>query len=514
MQNKTGIVFLVGAGPGDPGLITVKGLRLLQEAEVVIYDFLANPALLKHISPEAEIIYVGKKGGDHTLPQNEINRLIVEKASLGKKVIRLKGGDPFIFGRGGEEAEEMAKAHIPFEIVPGVTSAIAVPAYAGIPLTHRRYNTSVAFFTGHEDPTKEGLSKDPGSGVTSAETLVFLMGVKNLPSIVERVIQQGLDPETPAALIRWGTTPKQKTVTGTLKTITRKAEEAGLTPPAIFIVGRVVELRETLNWFEHRPLLGRRVVVTRTREQASELVDQLEDLGADCLEFPTIRIAPPADWSGLDRALLDIEKYNWIFFTSPNGVRFFFDRMATLRLDLRSLKGIKLGVMGPGTAQALAGFHLHPDLMPEKYQAEYLLETLSQLPLTDQKVLIPRAEQAREILPDGLRQMGAEVSVVSTYQTLPAREGQESLEQALSQEEVDCLTFTSSSTVIHFLALFPRQKILSLLKKVTIACIGPITAKTAQNNSLEVSIIAEDYTIAGLVRAIEKHYSPRVTSRG
>ncbi len=514
MQNMTGKVFLIGAGPGDPGLITVKGFRLLQEAEVVIYDFLANPGLLKHIAPEAEVIYVGKKGGDHTMPQNEINRLIVEKASMGKKVIRLKGGDPFIFGRGGEEAEELAKAHIPFEIVPGVTSAIAVPAYAGIPLTHRRYNTSVAFFTGHEDPTKEGPSMDPGKGIAGAETLVFLMGVKNLSSIVEKVIRQGLDPDTPAALIRWGTTPKQQTVTGTLRTIAGKAEEAGLAPPAIFIIGKVVELRETLNWFEQRPLLGKKVVVTRTREQASELVDQLADLGADCLEFPTIRIAPPADWSGLDQALRDIEKYNWIFFTSPNGVRFFFDRMATLRLDLRSLKGIKLGVMGPGTAQALAVFHLRPDLLPEKYQAEYLLETLSRIPLRDQKVLIPRAEQAREILPEGLRQMGAEVSVVSAYQTLPALEGQEALEQALTRKEVDCLTFTSSSTVIHFLALFPRQKILSLLKEVTIACIGPITAKTAIDNGLRVSLVAEDYTIAGLVQAIERYYTSELTAKG
>jgi uroporphyrinogen III methyltransferase/synthase len=509
-QKMIGKVFLVGAGPGDPGLITVKGLRLLQEAEVVIYDFLANPALLKHISPKAEVLYVGKKGGDHTMPQNEINRLIVEKAWAGKKVVRLKGGDPFIFGRGGEEAEELAQAHIPFEIVPGVTSAIAVPAYAGIPLTHRRYNTSVAFFTGHEDPTKEGPSKDLDKKMAGAETLVFLMGVKNLPSIVEKVIRQGLDPETPAALIRWGTTPKQKTVTGTLRTIARKAEEAGLTPPAIFIIGKVVELRETLNWFEKRPLLGKKVVVTRTREQASELVDQLADLGAECLEFPTIRLAPPSDWSGLDQALHNIQDYHWIFFTSPNGVRFFFDRLETRHLDLRLLKGLKIGVMGPGTAQALAKFHLRPDLIPEKYQAEYLLETLSLIPLTDQKVLIPRAEQARDILPDGLRQMGAEVTVVSAYQTLPAREGQEALEQVLFREEVDCLTFTSSSTVVHFLALFPRQKILSLLKKVTIACIGPITAKTALDNGLKVTVVAEDYTIAGLVQAIEQHYSSRL----
>ncbi len=501
----SGKVYLVGAGPGDPGLITLKGFRLLQEAEVVIYDFLASPELLKHIPPEAEKIYVGKKGGDHTLPQNEINQLIINRASLGKKVVRLKGGDPFIFGRGGEEAEELAQANIPFEIVPGVTSAIAVPAYAGIPLTHRRYNTSVAFFTGHEDPTKAGLPQDLGEKAAGVETLVFLMSLKNLPSIVDRLIHHGRDPETPAALIRWGTTPIQKTITGTLKTIIRKAEEAALAPPAIFVVGKVVELRDTLNWFERRPLFGKTIMVTRTREQASELVDQLSALGADCLELPTIRIVPPSDWSGLDQALRRLEEVNWIFFTSPNGVRFFFDRLEHLQLDLRLLKGIKIGVIGPATAQALKEFHLRPDLIPEKYQAEHLLEAWSHLPLSHQKILIPRAKQAREILPEGLRQMGAEVSVVSAYQTLPAQEGKDPLVKKLTRGQVDCLTFTSSSTVINFLSLFPRKEILSLLKKVDLACIGPITAQTARDNGLKVTILAEEYTISGLVAAIEKY---------
>ncbi|MBA4392418.1 MAG: uroporphyrinogen-III C-methyltransferase [Desulfobacca sp.] len=508
-----GKVFLVGAGPGDPGLITLKGFRLLQKAEVVIYDFLASPELLKHISSEAETIYVGKKGGDHTLPQNEINQLIINRASQGKNVVRLKGGDPFIFGRGGEEAEELARAHIPFEIVPGVTSAIAVPAYAGIPLTHRRYNTSVAFFTGHEDPTKEGQPQDLGKKAAGVETLVFLMGVKNLSSIVKSLIDHGRDPETPAALIRWGTTPRQKTITGTLKTIFRKAEESGLTPPAILVVGRVVECRDTLNWFEQRPLLGKTIVVTRTREQASELVDQLAALGAECLELPTIRIVPPSDWSGLDQALQRIEEVNWILFTSPNGVHFFFDRLETLHLDLRILKGIKIGVIGPATAQALKKFHLQPELIPEKYQAEPLLEALSLFPMANQKILIPRAEQAREVLPQGLRQMGAEVSVVSAYRTLPAQDGTGPLVERLTRSEVDCLTFTSSSTVINFLALFSRQEILSLLKKVGIACIGPITAQTARDNGLQVTITAEEYTISGLVTAIENYYSSKLKGK-
>ena len=505
----TGKVFLVGAGPGDPGLITLKGVRLLQQAEVVIYDFLASPELLRHVSKEAEIIYVGKKGGDHTLPQNEINQLIIDKALLGKRVVRLKGGDPFIFGRGGEEAEELAKAGIPFEIVPGVTSAIAVPAYAGIPLTHRRFNAGVAFITGHEDPAKEGHSLDWTKLSTGLETLVFLMGVKNLSLIRDKLIQNGHPAETPAALIRWGTTSKQKTVTGTLNTIVQKAEEAALDPPAILVVGEIVTLRDQLNWFENRPLFGKTVVVTRTREQASELVDRFTDLGAECLEFPTIRIVPPSDWSETDKAIRGIDDFNWLFFTSPNGVRFFLDRMENLHLDLRSLKGIKIGVIGPATAQALSEYHLKADLIPEKFQAEHLLEALSHIPLANQKVLIPRAEQAREVLPEGLQQMGAEVLVVSAYQTLPALEGKEQLEEKMAQGEIDCLTFTSSSTVINFLALYPRQEILSLLKKVTVACIGPITAQTARNNGLTVHIVAEEYTIPGLVRAIEKYFTAK-----
>jgi uroporphyrinogen III methyltransferase/synthase len=508
-----GKVFLVGAGPGDPGLITWKGIQLLQTAQVVIYDYLANPELLKTISPEAEKIYVGKKGGDHTLPQGEINRLIINRAAQGKRVVRLKGGDPFIFGRGGEEAEELAQAGIPFEIVPGVSSAIAVPAYAGIPLTHRRYNTSVAFFTGHEDPTKEGQPQDIGQKAAGIETLVFLMGVKNLSTIIGQLIAQGRDPETPAALIRWGTTPRQKTVTGTLTTIVQRAEEAGMTPPAIFVVGKVIECRSTLNWFEKRPLWGKTIVVTRTREQASELMDRLSGLGADCLEFPTIRIEPPSDWSSLDQALQDLESVNWLFFTSPNGVRFFFERLKVLQFDIRLLKGVKIGVIGPATAQALEKFHLRPDLIPEKYQAEYLLDALSFLPWDNQKVLIPRAEEARDILPEGLRRMGAGVSVVTAYRTVPALEDTGIVLDKLIRGEVNGLTFTSSSTVIHFLALFRREEIIPLLKKVDIACIGPITAQTARDNGLQVSIVAEEFTIPGLVAAMEHHYRSKLRAQ-
>ncbi|MEW6184338.1 MAG: uroporphyrinogen-III C-methyltransferase [Thermodesulfobacteriota bacterium] len=501
-----GKVFLVGAGPGDPELITLKGARLLGQAEVVIYDFLASPTLLRLVPPEAEILYVGKKGGDHTLPQEDINQLLLEKASQGKKVIRLKGGDPYIFGRGGEEAETLAQAGVPFEVVPGITSAIAVPAYAGIPLTHRRFNTSVAFITGHEDPTKAGSGLDWSKLALGAETLVILMGVKNLPFLTRQLILNGRPADTPAALIQWGTTGGQKTVTGTLNSIVPEAEKAGLGPPSIFVVGKVVALRERLNWFETRPLSGKTIVVTRTREQASELVERLTDLGADCLEFPTIRIVGPSDWGALDQALKKIEDFDWLFFTSPNGVRFFFERLEYQGQDLRALRGIKIGTIGPATAQTLKSFHLRPDLIPEKYVAESLLEALSRLPLAGLKVLIPRAEQARDILPQGLNQMGAEVSVVSAYRTLPADENKDDLREKLSQGKIDCLTFTSSSTVINFLSLFSRAEILPLLKKVAVACIGPITAKTARDNGLEVTITAEEYAIPGLVEAIEEYY--------
>jgi len=504
-----GKVYLVGAGPGDPELLTLKGARVLKEAQVVIYDFLANPALLEGVSPEAEIIYVGKKGGDHTLPQEEINALIVKKAGEGKRVVRLKGGDPFIFGRGGEEAEELARAGIPFEIVPGVTSAVAVPAYAGIPLTHRKYNTSVAFITGHEDPTKGEAKTDWAGLAAGVETLVFLMGVKNLPFIVEQLIAHGRPAETPAALIRWGTTPQQRTVEGALGDIVRKARTAQMGPPAILVVGPVVSLRETLNWFETRPLFGKTVAITRTREQAGELKRRLSERGAICLEIPTIRIAPPADWTELDRALKNIESFQWVIFTSANGVRFFFDRLETLGMDLRALKEVKIGVIGPATAQALKARHLRPDLIPEKYQAEALLEAFSLLPLSGQRVLIPRAEEAREILPLGLGQMGAEVSVVTAYRTLPAREGAEVFREKIGRGGIDCLTFTSSSTVLNFLALFPRGEILDLLKKTAVACIGPITAQTAKDNGLHVDILAETFTIPGLVEAVENYFAAR-----
>ena len=372
-----GKVFLVGAGPGDPGLITVKGLECIRQADVIIYDFLASEVLLKHASEHSEIIYVGKKGSDHTFSQDTINALIVEKAKNGSTVIRLKGGDPFIFGRGGEEAEVLIRAGIPFEIVPGVTSAIAAPAYAGIPLTHRKFASSVAFVTGHEDPTKNKSNIDWESLAKGIGTIVFLMGVKNLTQITERLMSHGMHPDTPAALVRWGTTAKQVTITGTLDTIVELKNAADIKPPAVLIVGHVVGLREKIKWFEDRPLMGRRIVVTRSREQAGELVKRLSGLGAECLECPTIKVVPTDDVKPLDKALDNLASYDWLMFTSINGVDFFFNRLFERGKDVRGLNHIRTAVIGPATAKRLLDYGFNSDIVPESYRAESVVRAFA-----------------------------------------------------------------------------------------------------------------------------------------
>ena len=504
---KKGTVYLVGAGPGDPGLITVKAVECLKQADVVIYDFLAAPKLLKYAREDAEVIYVGKKGGDHTLPQDKINELIAEKAKEGHMVVRLKGGDPFIFGRGGEEAEILAQAGIPFEIVPGVTSAIAAPAYAGIPLTHRRYNTSVAFITGHEDPTKEESTIDWSKLATGVGTLVFLMGVKNLPSITERLIAAGRDPKTPVALVRWGTTPQQATVTGTLETIVADVQAAGLKPPSIIIVGEVIELRETLNWFEKRPLLGKTVVVTRARAQASDLVDKLSDLGAECLECPTIKVVPPDDWGHLDAAIDNLETYDWLIFTSVNGVSYFFERLYEKGLDVRAVKDVRTAAIGPATAKRLGDFGLKSDIIPKTYQAESVVEAFEKEDMEEKRVLLPRAKEARPILPVELVKLGAVVNEITAYQTEQASENLDLVIKRLEEGSIDIVTFTSSSTVKNFKALLPDDRFESLIENVAVASIGPITTDTAKELGFKVDITAKDFTIPGLCEAILQHYA-------
>jgi uroporphyrinogen III methyltransferase/synthase len=500
-------VYLVGAGPGDPGLITVKGQECIATAEVIIYDYLAAPALLNHAPAGAELIYVGKKGGDHTLSQDEINALIVKKAKAGFRVCRLKGGDPFIFGRGGEEAEELVAEGIPFEVVPGVTSAVAAAAYAGIPLTHRKLTATLAFVTGHEDPHKAASSIDWESLGRGIGTLVFFMGVKNLPDITQKLIANGKSPDTPVALIRWGTTSAQQTVTGTLDDIAERVKKAGLKAPAIIVVGDVVQLRQNLRWFETRPLLGKRIVVTRAREQASDLVKQLGELGAECLQYPTIKVVPTADTGALDEAISRLSAYDWIVFTSVNGVKFFFERLFELGLDVRALHHLQTAAIGPVTSQKLRGFGLNTDILPQDFRAEAVADAFRKEDLKGKKVLLPRAAEARPVLPVELGKMGAEVDEVTTYRTENVADNADRLIQELSDNRIDLITFTSSSTVRNFKALLPPERIQDLLEGVTIASIGPITSDTARQLGFEVHITAPTYTIAGLCDAIVKHFS-------
>jgi uroporphyrinogen III methyltransferase/synthase len=505
-------VYLVGAGPGDPGLITVKGRECIQNADVIIYDYLASPALLNDARKSAELIYVGKKGGDHTLSQHEINTLIVEKVKSGGIVCRLKGGDPFIFGRGGEEAEVLSKAGLPFEIVPGVTSAIAAAAYAGIPLTHRKLTSTLAFITGHEDPEKEATGINWSSLANGIGTLVFFMGVKNLPHITRKLLDHGKSPATPVALIQWGTTSSQKTATGTLETIVERAKIAGIKAPAIIVIGDVVNLRKKLQWFEKRPLLGKRIVVTRARQQASDLVALLCDLGAECLEYPTIKIVPPLDPQPLRKAVENLSAYDWIVFTSVNGVLYFFEELFSAGKDVRALGRMKTAAIGPATAGQLHEFGLTSDIVPKTYRAESVVEAFKDEPLKGKKILLPRAAEARPILPKELKKMGAEVDEIPAYETLKATEGAVDLVQQLEDRRIDLITFTSSSTVKNFKALLPSEKFKKLLQGVTVASIGPITSETAAALGFETHITAESYTIPGLVEAILQYYQKNGSS--
>jgi len=509
-MKKPGKVYLVGAGPGDPGLITVRGKSLLERAEVVVYDYLAGHKLLKHAPATAELIYVGKKGGvKHTFSQEEINQMLVDHALAGKMVVRLKGGDPFIFGRGGEELEKLHVAGVKFEVVPGVTSATAAATYAGIPITHRDYTASVAFLTGHEDPTKESSNIDWSKLSTGAGTLVIYMGIKNLPTIVANLIKYGRDPQTPVAVVRWASTPQQRSVVGTLETITQVVTDAAIKPPALIIVGEVVKLRDTIDWYEKRPLFGKKIIVTRTREQASELVVGLEDFGANCLEYSTIHIKPVANYDILDNELERLNEYHWILFTSLNGVKYFFDHLYSLGMDARDLKGTDLAVVGKSTADFLLNYGLNADLIPSTFTGEGLAESLLDQGVEGRNILIPRALQAREILPETLRGAGAQVTVAPVYENCPAAGDKESLREELQNGEVEMVTFTSSSTVRNFLAMIDaenQEELQQLLSGIKIAAIGPITAKTVTDNGLHVDVQPTEYTITGLIEAIVHYY--------
>ncbi len=503
-----GKVYLVGAGPGDPGLITVAGLDRIREADVIVYDRLVSARLLEHARQDAELIYVGKvPGAEDGHDQESINRTLIEQAQLGRTVVRLKGGDPFVFGRGGEEAEALRAAGIPFEVVPGVTSAVAVPAYAGIPVTHRGVASSFAVITGHEEPGKAETAIDWAHLATATDTLVFLMGVRNLPDIVARLTKHGRSPQTPVAVIQRGTTPEQRTVTGTLADIVSRVEEAGLRPPAITVVGEVVRLRKTLSWFEDRPLFGKRVLITRTRRQAGNLARLLADEGAIPVELPSIEIEPIED---IERVNLAIEtlanskqqtasSYTWVVFTSANAVELFFEQLAERGLDARAFSGARIAAIGPATAQSLAVRGLRADAVPGEYVAEAVVEALRGQIAAGDRVLLPRAESARAELVRGLEAMGAAVDEVPIYRAAVPSEASPEVLAELREGRIDVVTFTSSSTVRNLVAMLGDA---SALERPLIACIGPVTAKTARELGLRVDVMAEEYTVEGLVAAL------------
>jgi uroporphyrinogen III methyltransferase / synthase len=502
MKTK-GKVYLVGAGPGDAGLITVRGVECIQAADVILYDNLVNASLLRHARADAELIFVGKTPKKHTLTQDEINALLVEKDREGKVVTRLKGGDPFVFGRGGEEAEELQKAGLEFEIVPGVSSSIAAPAYAGIPVTHRSVATAFMVITGHEDPTKENSQVDWAGVARFFGTRVILMGVERIGTIADELMRHGAKPETPVAMVRWGTTGKQQTIQGTLATIADVAAKAEFKPPAVTVVGEVVRLREKLNWFERRPLFGKRIVVTRSREQASELVRELTDLGSDVLEIPTIRIEPPKKIAPLREAITGIGVYDWLVFTSPNGVDAFFRAFFARYKDLRGIGAVKIATIGAVTAQKIGELHLEVDLQPEEFTTDALLaEFKKSVSVENLKMLLPRADLADERLARGLEALGAIVDDLDAYQTVPDTEDRNGHRARLLSEGADLVTFTSSSTVINFCNLLDVPGLCAKFPQLRFASIGPQTSQAARDKGLEIAVEAKVHTIPGLVDAI------------
>jgi uroporphyrinogen III methyltransferase/synthase len=520
MKTTEGIVYLIGAGPGDPGLITVRGTEMLRRADVVVYDRLAHPSLLDYAPAGAERIYVGKASERHAMRQPEINALIVDRASRGLRVARLKGGDPFVFGRGGEEAEACRAAGVPFEVAPGVTSAIAAPAYAGIPVTHRDAASSFAVVTGHErDDAGEAGERAPGAAegrrnwaaiAHAADTLVFLMGVETLPEIAGRLVEHGRDPETPVALIEWGTWPKQRVVQGSLRTIVADAKD--VRPPAVCVVGEVTRLRETLRWFDDpktRPLFGARILVTRSREQASALSDLLRERGADPVELPAIRIEPIPDNDRLVAALRNLSAYAWVVLTSANAIPALARTLEALGLDARAFAGAKIAAIGPATAGALSErLGLRADFVPQEAVAEALIAQWPDAEIAGKRVLIPRAEEARDLLPRELQARGAVVDVVPVYRTLPDGEAAAEIRRRIEAGEIDAVTFTASSTVRNLvLALGPDAA--QIVSPLRVAAIGPVTADTARELGLRVDAVAAEHTIPGLVEALEKLFAAK-----
>ncbi|MDR5659666.1 uroporphyrinogen-III C-methyltransferase [Serpentinicella sp. ANB-PHB4] len=493
-------VYLVGAGPGDEELITIKGLRCIQESDVILYDRLVNKNILREARPDAEYIDVGKSPTNHTYTQDEINNLIVKKALEGKVVSRLKGGDPYVFGRGGEEAITLREKGIPFEVIPGITSAIAVPNYGGIPVTHRNVSTSFHVITGHEDPTKETSTVNFEALSKLEGTLIFLMGVGNLEKIVKSLLYYGKSSETPIALVHRGTTSNQKTVTGTLRNIVTLVKEKGITSPSVIVIGEVVKFQNKLNWFEKLPLQGQKILVTRTREQASDLTLRLKALGGEVIEFPTIAIRPPKDRDMVYKRLKKVNRAQYVIFTSVNGVKAFFEAIKHIGMDVRDMGSGKIIAIGPATAKALEDKGLLVDIIPESYVAEGIIESLQGLIKKGDTVFLPRANIARKALAEGLDALGAQVEEVDIYDTVIPEDRQGELADILEQD-IDWITFTSSSTVRNFMAMLGSEN-KKRLKNIKFAAIGPITGTTAKEYGLQLDAQAKSYTIEGLVDVI------------
>lgn len=502
-MSRPGKVYLVGAGPGAAELITLRGLHCLEQAEVVVYDRLVDEGILACARAGSELIYVGKGVGERVMEQADINALLIAKAKAGKLVVRLKGGDPFVLGRGGEEAEALARAEIPFEVVPGVTAAVAVPAYAGIPVTHRSLAASFAVITGHEAATSKSSRIAWDKLAMGVDTLVCLMGRENLGAICGELIKHGRPPATPVALIRWGTLPRQETLVGTLADIAGKAEAAGFGPPVVAVIGPVVSLREKLRWFDNRPLFGQRVLVTRPRSQASALSRLLLQEGAEAVELPAISIESLPDMTKMDRALSRLAEFDWVVFTSTNGVEAFFSRLFQQGKDARSLGGIRIVAIGEATASALRRHGITADLVPQDFSSQGILQSLGRHKVAGARFLLPRADLAGEELAEELAGLGARVEQVVTYRTVPARRSS-ALARKVFKDGIDIVTFTSASTVRGLANLLDGN--LSLLKGSRIACIGPVTAAAAEKLGFPVGMVAGEHTIPGLVRALVERY--------
>ncbi|MCL2807574.1 MAG: uroporphyrinogen-III C-methyltransferase [Coriobacteriia bacterium] len=502
MNNKRGFVYLTGAGPGNPDLLTLKAKQVIEAAEVIIYDQLVSPDILSLAKPSCELLFVGKTPGKHYRFQGEINDLLIQKALSNKVVVRLKGGDPFVFGRGGEEALALSEQGIGFEIVPGISSAIAVPAYAGIPVTHRTLSSSFMVITGHEDPDKPCTALNWEAMSQTGATLVFLMGMANVHIITSKLIECGMDAATPVAVIQDGSSPRQQTICGCLSSISQLVKQHRLKNPAVIIVGEVVGLRKSIEWFEKKPLFGKRILVTRTRKQASRLSAALCQLGAQVVELPTIALDAPPSLLALSNAIDELDRYSWLVFTSANGVEHFFGEFFSRGIDIRTLVGIQLAAIGSTTQKALEAFGLRNILVPKEHVAESLAQALEACVSPGERVLLVKPEHARDVIAQSLTKRGVQVSEVAAYQTLLATENTESLLASLQAREFDAITFTSSSTAHNLVKMINND--LSLLAGVELCSIGPVTSDALREHGLTPSVQATVYSVEGLVEAMAR----------